>query len=184
MHRSRTKSFITDQEISRFDQNATYAAVVYNDLQNVIFIYKLGSEKISIIRAHSRNITNVKIFDEYLVVVFENRILIYELDGMKHLYTIRNIAYNDRGIVAVNKEGGDLLIALPPNGKIGEVWVFSLKERRIISWLPAHSSKLAVISFAPSGNLLATASERSAVIKVFNWFTCSKYRTFRRGYNV
>ncbi|VUZ50970.1 unnamed protein product, partial [Hymenolepis diminuta] len=55
---------------------------------------------------------------------------------------------------------------------------------QIISWLPAHSSKLAVISFAASGNLLATASERSAVIKVFNWFTCTKYRTFRRGYNV
>ena len=47
--------------------------------------------------------------------------------------------------------------------------------------IPAHDSPLAAIAFNPSGNKLATASERGTVIRIFSVQDGTRLMEFRRG---
>ena len=47
--------------------------------------------------------------------------------------------------------------------------------------IPAHNSPLAAISFDANGLLVATASEKGTVIRVFTVLTGAKLYEFRRG---
>ena len=47
--------------------------------------------------------------------------------------------------------------------------------------IPAHDSPLAVISFSSTGTLIATASEKGTVIRVFRVSDGTRLHEFRRG---
>jgi len=67
-----------------------------------------------------------------------------------------------------------------PN-RIGDVIIFSLETLQPISVIEAHKSTLAAITLSDDGKLLATASDKGTIVRVFDVETGTKLYQFRRG---
>ena len=59
--------------------------------------------------------------------------------------------------------------------------MFDTVNLRAVTMIPAHSSPLAALSFSSSATLLATASEKGTVIRVFDISNGQRLHEFRRG---
>ncbi|KAM7533335.1 hypothetical protein Aperf_G00000120959 [Anoplocephala perfoliata] len=178
------EDYITEKEVTCFAQNANHAAIVYKDLQNTIFVYNLKSDKITYIRPYDSKIIKVKLVDKFLIIIFEKRIFICDLMGVTIVRDIHTGSCNPKGIIALTKEINNLFLAYPVSDDSGRVAVFDLSIHRAVSVLQAHESRLVSLAFSSDSKLLATASVRSAVIRVFIWSTEEQVAFFRRGYDV
>lgn len=78
-----------------------------------------------------------------------------------------------------NDQSSALVAAYPSPEKEGDVMVEGLESRRIS--VNAHDSRLAALALGGQGTLLATASEKGTVIRVFDAITGSFLAVFRRG---
>lgn len=76
---------------------------------------------------------------------------------------------------------------VPPNGQRntepmgGDVMLFDANEMQEIKVIPAHQAPLSCIAMNKDGTLLATASEKGTVIRIFEIPSARKLYQFRRG---
>src|ERR1700721_1763349 len=63
----------------------------------------------------------------------------------------------------------------------GEVLVFDTLSLSPINIIPAHKTPIALLSLSPKGDILATASDKGTVIRVFSVPSGNKLYQFRRG---
>ena len=68
-----------------------------------------------------------------------------------------------------------------PISKNGDVIIFNLKTLQPIMVIEAHKGEIAALSLNHDGTLLATASDRGTIIRVFSTETGNKEYQFRRG---
>ena len=59
--------------------------------------------------------------------------------------------------------------------------MFDTVNLRAVTMIPAHSSPLAALSFTASATMLASASEKGTVIRVFDIASGQRLHEFRRG---
>ena len=97
------------------------------------------------------------------------------------LHTIRDTPSNPKGIVALSINSDNSFLAYPGSGQIGEVQVFDTLNLDAVTMIPAHDAPLAALSFNSSGSLLATASEKGTVIRIFSIPSGNKLYELRRG---
>ncbi|RLV91234.1 Autophagy-related protein 18 [Spathaspora sp. JA1] len=71
-------------------------------------------------------------------------------------------------------------VSKTPN-RVGDVIIFNLTTLQPISVIEAHKSNLAAIAFSNQGDLLATASDKGTIIRIFEISTGIKLYQFRRG---
>ena len=135
-------------------------------------------------------ILRVHINRSVLVVVLETIIYVYDIKTINLLHQIVDIPTNPQGIstlaschVIGNPEGigTNSYLAYPSSNTIGEVYIYDTVGLRFITAIEAHRSPLSCISFNCTGKLLATASQKGTVIRVFNCSTGQKLYEFRRG---
>ncbi|KAJ9645834.1 Phosphatidylinositol 3,5-bisphosphate-binding protein [Coniosporium tulheliwenetii] len=74
---------------------------------------------------------------------------------------------------------GDRIIAFPGR-TAGQVQIVHLATRAV-SIIPAHTSPLRALALSPDGTLLATASDKGTILRVFATANCAKMHEFRRG---
>lgn len=67
-----------------------------------------------------------------------------------------------------------------PN-RVGDVIIFDLKSLQPLAVIEAHKSALAAMCLSSDGRLLATASDKGTIVRVFNVHTGLKLYQFRRG---
>ncbi|KAK6457506.1 autophagy-related protein 18 [Scheffersomyces xylosifermentans] len=67
-----------------------------------------------------------------------------------------------------------------PN-RVGDVIIFNLNTLQPLSVIEAHKSTLAAITLSNDGTLLATASDKGTIVRVFSVATGVKLFQFRRG---
>lgn len=67
-----------------------------------------------------------------------------------------------------------------PN-RVGDVIIFNTDSLQPISVIEAHKSTLAALTLSNDGTLLATASDKGTIIRIFNVLTGVKLFQFRRG---
>lgn len=106
---------------------------------------------------------------------------IHNIRDMKILHTIRDTPLNEKGIMALSVSGDNSFLAYPGSSTVGQVQVFDAFNLQAKIVIHAHASPLAALAFNMAGTLLATASSKGTVIRVFRTDDGSRLFEFRRG---
>ncbi|CEM02459.1 unnamed protein product [Vitrella brassicaformis CCMP3155] len=133
----------------------------------------------------STMITAVRMNQKRLVVLLSQKIHFFDLKSMHALHCIERIAHTsvdpalcalssslDRGVLATPT------VSDPPAGLISLLDTHTLKP---LGNTLAHHSPLKAICLNQSGTLLASASSKGTVIRVFSVPSLDRIATFRRG---
>ena len=143
----------------------------------------------------------VRLNRKRLVIVLEDQIYLYDIQTMKLLYTIET-SPNPAAICALSPSSEKCYLAYPlpqksassahtpshapPNSThipptTGEVMMFDALKLEAVNVLEAHLSPLSCISFNNEGSMMATASDKGTIIRVFSTPDGQKLYQFRRG---
>ncbi|KAI0341329.1 WD40 repeat-like protein [Trametopsis cervina] len=147
------------------------------------------------------SILAVKLNRKTLVIVLEVEIYIYDISNMRLLHVIETTP-NPEAIVALSPSSDNSYLAYstpvpspaslsqPNNGQTasssaptqtGDVVLFSTKTRTVVNVIQAHKSPISFLSINQSGTMLATASDKGTVIRVWSIPGAEKLYQFRRG---
>ncbi|MBW0497686.1 hypothetical protein O181_037401 [Austropuccinia psidii MF-1] len=145
------------------------------------------------------SILAVKLNRRRLVVVLEEQIYVYDISNMKLLHTIET-SPNPSAICALAPSSENSYLAYPsplpspvaafsntpvvtsttsPNA--GDVLIYDPLTLSVTNVIQAHKTPLAIVAFNPTGTLMATASDKGTVIRVFTVPDGEKILQFRRG---
>ncbi|BFZ62573.1 autophagy protein [Saitoella coloradoensis] len=139
----------------------------------------------------------VKLNRRRLIVILEEQIYVYDISNMKLLHTIET-APNPTAICALSSSSENCFIAYPSPtpatgggspGKAttntaphsGDVVIFDCLTLQPTTLIHAHKSSLSALALSSDGTLLATASDKGTVIRVFRVDGGVKLYQFRRG---
>jgi autophagy-related protein 18 len=152
----------------------------------------------------------VKLNRKRLIVVLEEQIYVYDIATMKHVYTIETgsnpggstpvVHSLTVGICSLSSSAENSYLVFPnPNSTLpsfhpshtpsqptplqhtGEVLVFDTLSLTPVNIIPAHKTPIAILALSPKGDILATASDKGTVIRVFSIPSGDKLFQFRRG---
>ncbi|XP_047939791.1 autophagy-related protein 18d-like isoform X3 [Salvia hispanica] len=120
----------------------------------------------------------VKLRRDRVVVVLEHKIYVYNFMDLKLLHQIETLA-NPRGLCCLSHHPNTSVLACPGLQR-GQVRVehFGLNRTTLIN---AHDSKIACLTLTMDGLLLATASLRGTLIRIFNTLDGTRLQEVRRG---
>jgi autophagy-related protein 18 len=154
-------------------------------------------------------VLKVKLNRKRLVVLLEEQIYIYDIASMQLLHTIET-SPNPMAICAMSSSSDNCYLVYPspapqfpainlpshspragsaaassnqttsPN-RTGEVTVFDALTLQPVNVIEAHKSSLCVVSLNNDGTLLATASDKGTIIRVFSIPSGQKLYQYRRG---
>lgn len=113
-----------------------------------------------------------------LIVALKDAIYIHNIRDMRLLHSIKQLPENPTGIISLSLNSH---LAYPCEKDRGNVQIYdagNLQDRIIIE---AHSSTIAAINFSSTGSLIATASVKGTVIRVFCTKNGQRVMEFRRG---
>jgi len=130
-------------------------------------------------------IKTIKLNREKIVVVLEDKIYVYNFINLKLIYSIETIT-NTKGLCAISIDQTVPFTFACPGLKTGTVYVSVHDNNENMSTprtftISAHTSNLSKISINRTGTLMATASEKGTLIRVFDLKTAQLIREFRRG---
>jgi WD repeat-containing protein 45 len=115
--------------------------------------------------AFRSDIRAVKLGKDYIVIVLERKIYVYNFTDLKLLHQIDTLS-NPNGLCCLSHHSNTSVLACPGLHQ-GHVRVehFGLKVTRMIT---AHDSHISCMSLTIDGLLLATASMKGTLIRIFN----------------
>ena len=108
----------------------------------------------------------------------ENRTYIYNFDDLRLIDAIETCP-NHKGLVALNPDADNAVLATPDQQR-GWVRVNVYEKNKSIK-IPAHQSTLSALCLNYSGTLLATASDKGTLIRIFSTDTGKPLQELRRG---
>ncbi|KAH8547866.1 WD40-repeat-containing domain protein [Umbelopsis sp. PMI_123] len=145
------------------------------------------------------SILSVKMNRRRLIAVLEEQIFVYDISNMKLLHTI-DTSPNPSAICALSPSSENCYIAYPsPSSSTssslagnhlgpaqssyasGDVLIFDALSLQVVNIVQAHKSPVSCIAMNSDGTLLATASDKGTVIRVFTIPDSRKVFQFRRG---
>lgn len=100
-----------------------------------------------------------------IVVVLENRTYIYNFDDLRLIDAIETCP-NHKGLVALNPDPDNAVLATPDQQR-GWVRVNVYEKSKSLK-IPAHQSTLSALCLNYAGTLLATASDKGTLIRIFS----------------
>ncbi|KAG9311918.1 WD40 repeat-like protein [Chiua virens] len=146
------------------------------------------------------SILAVKLNRKTLVIILETEIYTYDISNMRLLHVIET-APNPDAICALSPNAENSYLAYPslipspstsvpaptsqpsapPQPAAGDVLLFSTTTLTVTNIIRAHKSPLSALAISPSGTLLATASDKGTVIRVWSIPSAERLWQFRRG---
>uniref|UniRef100_A0A5B7B8B4 Putative WD repeat domain phosphoinositide-interacting protein 3 n=1 Tax=Davidia involucrata TaxID=16924 RepID=A0A5B7B8B4_DAVIN len=120
----------------------------------------------------------VKLKQDQIVIVLEHKIYVYNFMDLKLLHQIETLA-NPRGLCCLSHHSNTSVLACP-GLQPGQVRIehFGLNMTKLIN---AHDSQIACLTLTLDGLLLATASSRGTLIRIFNTMDGTRLQEVRRG---
>ena len=136
-----------------------------------------------------------------LVIVLETEIYIYDISNMRLQHVIETPP-NPEAIVALSPSADNSYLAYPSPVPVpapvsvssqsppaqspavaasGDVLLFSTKSLTVSQIIRAHKAPISALALNSTGTLLATASEKGTVIRVWGVPSAEKLYQFRRG---
>lgn len=141
----------------------------------------------------------VKMNRKRLVVVLESEIYIYDIATMKLLHTIET-GPNPNAVCALSSSSENSYLAYPspapspssaslssgvppapPAPTTGDVLIFDTLNLTAVNVIQAHKAPIAALALNSAGTMLATASDKGTVVRVFSVPDAKKLWQFRRG---
>ncbi|WWC92789.1 uncharacterized protein L201_007748 [Kwoniella dendrophila CBS 6074] len=142
----------------------------------------------------------VKMNRKRLIVVLENEIYIYDISTMKLLHTIET-GPNPNAVCALSSSSehsylaypspapsassaplsSNAVPAAPPAPTTGDVLLFDTISLSALNVIQAHKTPIAALALNSTGKMLATASDKGTVVRVFSVPDAKKLWQFRRG---
>ncbi|KAI9747685.1 MAG: autophagy protein [Lichina confinis] len=148
------------------------------------------------------SILAVRLNRKRLAVVLEEQIYLYDISNMKLVYTIET-SPNPTAVCALAPSSDNCYLAYPlpkklPRSKMGppshappssaytqptsgEVLLFDTMKLEAVNVVEAHRSPLSCVVTNNEGTLLATASDKGTIVRVFSVPQAEKLYQFRRG---
>ncbi|KAJ2558456.1 autophagy protein [Coemansia sp. RSA 1933] len=142
----------------------------------------------------------VKLNRRRLIAVLEEQIYVYDISNMKLLHTLETppnptaicamspssencfIAYPTPASVSAAPQQKQGAVMLPPDIPVtSDVMVFDANACEPINIIQAHKSPVSCVAINRDGSILATASDKGTVIRVFSLPGAQKIAQFRRG---
>eukprot|EP01104_Vermistella_antarctica_P016841 TRINITY_DN5842_c0_g1_i1.p1 TRINITY_DN5842_c0_g1~~TRINITY_DN5842_c0_g1_i1.p1 ORF type:complete len:363 (-),score=82.25 TRINITY_DN5842_c0_g1_i1:66-1154(-) len=123
-------------------------------------------------------VKGLKLRRDRIVVVLEKKVYVYNFADLQLVDQIET-SYNPKGLCALSPDANNTVLACPGE-KPGHVHV-ELYDKKVTQVIQAHSNALTQIALNLEGTLLATASDKGTLIRVFNTSTAQQLREFRRG---
>lgn len=133
-------------------------------------------------------VLSVKLNRKRLVVVLLDQIYIYDISCMKLLHTIET-SPNPRALCDLSSCDESILVYPTPVGmgvensthSPGQCVLFDALNVAPLNVVSAHRSELAVLALNSTGTLLATASTKGTVVRVFSVVSGGTLGQYRRG---
>ncbi|KAI8597846.1 WD40-repeat-containing domain protein [Dissophora ornata] len=142
-------------------------------------------------------ILSVKLNRKRLIVVLEDQIYVYDISNMKLLHTIET-SPNPHAICALSPSGDNCFLAYPSptpsptspfssngrddsHGPSGDVLIFDALTLQVVNIVQAHKTSVSNISINSEGTMLATASDKGTVIRIWSIPNAQRLYQFRRG---
>ncbi|WVQ79169.1 hypothetical protein IAT38_001265 [Cryptococcus sp. DSM 104549] len=142
----------------------------------------------------------VKMNRKRLIVVLESEIYIYDISTMKLLHTIET-GPNPNAVCALSSSSDRSYLAYPspapsasssplsssavpappPAPTSGDVLLFDTITLTALNVIQAHKSPISALSLNSTGTMLATASDKGTVVRVFSVPDAKQLWQFRRG---
>eukprot|EP01116_Phalansterium_solitarium_P024538 TRINITY_DN9013_c0_g3_i2.p1 TRINITY_DN9013_c0_g3~~TRINITY_DN9013_c0_g3_i2.p1 ORF type:complete len:358 (+),score=128.19 TRINITY_DN9013_c0_g3_i2:216-1289(+) len=122
----------------------------------------------------------VKLNRKRMVVVMETKIHIYDIGTIKILHTI-DTPPNPKGLVAFAPSDENCYLCYPASAERGEIALFDALMLQPLGVLHAHKTPVAKLSINQAGTLLASASNKGTVVRVFQLPDDTIRYQFRRG---
>ncbi|KAJ4955341.1 hypothetical protein NE237_012124 [Protea cynaroides] len=120
----------------------------------------------------------VRLRRDRIVVVLEQKILVYNIAGLNLLDQIETIA-NPKGLCAVSQGSGSHILVCPGQLK-GQIRVVHYVSKRT-NLITAHTSTIACFALTQDGRLLATASSKGTLVRIFSTLDGALIQEVRRG---
>lgn len=158
--------------------------------QRIVRIFHTKRNKEITRMTYSSTVLAVKMNRKTLVVVIETAIYIYDITNMHLLHTIGPTPPNPAGICSLapcyvvgDPRGTGTLnyFAYPGNAASGEVFVYDVSNMRHVTTIAAHTSAISALTFNYAGTMLATASQKGTVFRVFDSADGTRLFELRRG---
>lgn len=147
----------------------------------VMHVYHFTSRNIICDHKFNKSILTVRLNRERIVVCLEDCIFIFNLKDMKMMHNIQDTPNNKLGVIDLTSSSGHALIAYPGSTDTGSVHLFDAINLSSVNTFVAHEGTLACLKFNPEGTMIATASLKGTVIRVYQVSTGNRLFEFRRG---
>ena len=148
-----------------------------------IMIWDDHQGKIIRIIRFNKFVLNVRLTKEKIFGVTENKLYIMNLNTLE-TNNILDTYNNPNGLIGISDEDNDKLIIAYPIRNQGIVCFrncINKRKSKDSKLLSAHESSLACISINKCGTLLATASDKGTLIRIFTIPVGENITAFRRG---
>lgn len=178
--------------------STSLVAVVDNSCapqQNVLRIVNTSKHTTICELSYESPIIDVSMNRKRLVVVLEDKLLLYDVSCMKLLDKIDikvggnyennrlecRLSQSDSSILAYQQPHPELSISDHLLFQSGNVILLDAIKSRSISIVNCHEASIEKIALSKNGMLLATASTKGTIIRIFSTQTSKKLCEFRRG---
>uniref|UniRef100_A0A5K3FR56 WD repeat domain phosphoinositide-interacting protein 2 n=1 Tax=Mesocestoides corti TaxID=53468 RepID=A0A5K3FR56_MESCO len=166
--------------VGRLFTSSLVTLVSLNDMRKLLMFHYRQNYLICDYR-YTNTILAVKMNRKRLIVCLENEIFIHNIRDMEILHRIEETPANKNGIIAFSHRPDKCYLAYPGSNRVGTVFIFDALNFTNVTSIAAHDGLLAALSFNASSTMLATASERGTVVRVFSIPDGDKLMEFRRG---
>ncbi len=120
-------------------------------------------------------IRGMRVLGQKILIVFNEEAHLYAIDGVPEREFMVTTTHNPEGLCAVSRTHFAVLGQIPGHVKVVH------NETLEVGIIPAHSSELAAVALSHDGALLATASEKGTLIRVFLTSNNGRVAELRRG---
>ncbi|KAK1354133.1 Autophagy-related protein 18a [Heracleum sosnowskyi] len=123
-------------------------------------------------------VRGVRLRRDSIVVVLEKKVLVYNFADLKLLHQVETFE-NPKGLCEVSQGSGSFVMVCFGLRK-GEVRVEHYVTKRT-KFILAHDSRIACLKLSQDGVLLATASTKGTLVRIFNTYDGTLLQEVRRG---
>ncbi|CAH9106924.1 unnamed protein product [Cuscuta europaea] len=123
-------------------------------------------------------VKSVRLRRDRIVVVLAQKIFVYNFADLKLLHQIETVV-NPKGLCEVSHVSGSMVLVCPGLKK-GQLRIEHYASKRT-KFIEAHESRVSSFALTNDGKLLASASSKGTLVRVFNTLDGSLLQELRRG---
>ena len=130
-------------------------------------------------------ILNIKLKKEYLFVICQKRIYIFDIKTYDIIETI-DTRDNNKGLIAINSDPESIIIAYPDkelnkDKEINKVIIKNLNSKKDNEIHNVQSDSISFMTLNRQGTLLATSNEKKTLVRIHSCIDGTLLKEFKRG---